>query len=92
MKAPRYPPKEFLERAYTRGKIHDCLQFNNGIGRISVLGWNAMEWLPFRRMDLRPNGSWKAISWPLPRGEVRDIPEDVKIHCSVLGRMEADPT
>lgn len=92
MKAPRYPPKEILERAYTRGKIHDCLRFNNGIGRVGVLGWKAMEWLPFRRMDLQPNGSWKAISWPLPRGEVRDIPENVKFHCSVLKRMEADPT
>ena len=91
-KAPRYPPKEFLERSYTRGKIHDCLQLNNGIGHVGVLGWNVMEWLPFRRMDLQPDGSWKAISWPLPRGEVRDIPENVKIHCSVIKRMEADPT
>ncbi|KAF8246451.1 hypothetical protein K440DRAFT_631907 [Wilcoxina mikolae CBS 423.85] len=88
---PRYPPKEFLERAYTRGKIHDCLMFNNGLSQVGVLGWKIMEYLPFRRMDLQPDGSWKAISWPLPMGEVRDIPDNVKIHCSVLKRMEADP-
>src|SRR4051794_12610625 len=42
-------------------------------------------------MDLLPDGSWKPIRFPLPRGDVRDIPDDVKIHNSVLRRMEADP-
>jgi hypothetical protein len=51
-----------------------------------------MEWLPVCRMDLQPDGSWKAISWPLPRGEVRDIPDNVRIHVSVIKRMEVDPT
>lgn len=88
---PVFSPKEFLERSYTRGKIHDCLLFDNGIGWAGVLGWKAMEYLPFRRMDLQPDGSWKAIIWPLPCGEVRDIPDNVKIHCSVLKRMQADP-
>lgn len=49
-----------------------------------------MEYLPFRRMDLQPDGSWKAITLPLPMGEVRDIPEDAKIHHSAIRRMEAD--
>lgn len=49
-----------------------------------------MEYLPFRRMDLRPDGSWKSIAWPLPKGEVRDIPDEVVIHNSVLKRMEFD--
>ncbi|KAA8911731.1 hypothetical protein FN846DRAFT_773720 [Sphaerosporella brunnea] len=89
---PKYPPKEFLERSYTRGKIHDCLCFNQGLSTVGVMGWKIMEYLPFRRMDLQPDGSWKAIVWPLPRGEVRDIPENVKIHCSVIKRMQADPT
>jgi hypothetical protein len=89
---PKYSPKEFLERSYTRGKIHDCLCFNQGLSHVGVLGWKIMEYLPFRRMDLQPDGSWKAIIWPLPRGEVRDIPENVKVHCSVIKRMQADPT
>jgi hypothetical protein len=88
---PHCSPKEFLERAYVRGKIHDCLCFNNGIGHVGVIGWRLMEYLPFRRMDLQPDGSWKAIVWPLPRGEVRDIPNNARIHCSVLKRMKADP-
>lgn len=50
-----------------------------------------MEYLPFRRMDLQPDGSWKPIVWPLPCGEVRDIPDNVKIHNSVIKRMQADP-
>ena len=50
-----------------------------------------MEYLPFRRMDLQEDGSWKSITWPLPKGEVRDIPADAIIHTSVIKRMEADP-
>lgn len=43
-------------------------------------------------MDLQADGSWKAIRWPLPRGEVRDVPKDAKIHHSVLERMDYDHT
>lgn len=49
-----------------------------------------MEHLPFRRMDLQPDGSWKPISWPLPRGEVRDMPAEALVHGSVIRRMRAD--
>jgi hypothetical protein len=49
-----------------------------------------MEYLPFRRMDLQEDGSWKSITWPLPKGEVRDIPADAIIHSSVIRRMETD--
>lgn len=80
-----------LHAASTQGKIHDVLQFHNGASRLSVISWNIMEYLPFRRMDLQEDGTWKSITWPLPKGEVRDIPEDAVIHTSVLRRMEADP-
>ncbi|KAL9014693.1 MAG: hypothetical protein Q9173_000665 [Seirophora scorigena] len=86
-------PSEFhrrLHHAATRSTLHDCLEFNNGLPRASVLSWKIMEYLPFRRMDLQPDGSWKAITLPLPMGEVRDIPEDAKIHHSAIRRMEAD--
>jgi hypothetical protein len=49
-----------------------------------------MEYLPFRRMDLKSDGSWKPIHWPLPMGEVRDVPKDAKIHVTVIKRMEED--
>lgn len=78
--------------AATQGRIHDVLQFNNGAGRMSVVCWNIMEYLPFRRMDLREDGTWKAITWPLPKGETRDIPANAVIHSSVIKRMLADPT
>ncbi|KAL9596956.1 MAG: hypothetical protein Q9219_005467 [cf. Caloplaca sp. 3 TL-2023] len=89
------PPKmsEFHQRlhnAATKGVMHDCLEFNNGLPHGSVLSWKIMEYLPFRRMDLQPDGSWKAITFPLPMGEVRDIPEDAKIHHSAIRRMEVD--
>ena len=74
------------------GKLHDCLEFKQGLPAGSVLQWKIMEYLPFRRMDLRADGSWKAISFPLPMGETRDIPEDAKIHGSAIERMKHDPT
>jgi hypothetical protein len=80
-----------LHMSSTKGLLHDCLMFNQGIPTMSVITWRIMEWLPFRRMDLQPDGSWKPISWPLPRGEVRDVPHDAEIHVSAIRRMQADP-
>lgn len=52
-----------LHAAATKGVLHDCLEFNNGLSATSVLSWKIMEYLPFRRMDLNPDGTWGAISW-----------------------------
>ncbi|KAG0641415.1 hypothetical protein HOY80DRAFT_1015021 [Tuber brumale] len=85
-------PKTYLLNSYTSGKIHDCLCYpSGGLSLAGTLGWKLMEYLPFRRMDLQPDSSWKPIIWPLPCGEVRDIPDTVKIHNSVVRRMKADP-
>ncbi|KAH7356123.1 hypothetical protein BKA66DRAFT_252734 [Pyrenochaeta sp. MPI-SDFR-AT-0127] len=89
---PDTPFHKHLHYAATKGRIHDVLQFNNGVPRMSVASWNMMEYLPFRRMDLQEDGTWKAIIWPLPKGETRDIPANATIHCSVIQRMLADPT
>lgn len=80
-----------IETAATKGKIHDALEFGQGLGWFSVICWTIMEYLPFRRMDLQPDGTWRSISWPLPMGETRDVPDDVVIHHTVLKRMAADP-
>ena len=80
-----------LEHAMTKSTLHDVLLFGNGLTRGQVIAWKCMEYMPFRRMDLRPDGSWKAISLPLPMGETRDIPEDAHIHHSAMLRMKADP-
>ena len=92
--APGPKPSKFhdtLNYAFTQGVLHDCLKFNRGLPHTSVISWKMMEYLPFRRMDLRPDGSWKAITFPLPMGEVRDIPENAWIHHSAIRRMEANP-
>ncbi|KAL9125804.1 MAG: hypothetical protein Q9217_005046 [Psora testacea] len=83
--------QQTLEVAATKGVIHDCLEFHNGLPAPSVISWKIMEYLPFRRMDLRSDGTWKAISFPLPMGETRDIPEDAWIHHSAIRRMESNP-
>ncbi|KAL1954108.1 hypothetical protein VTO42DRAFT_1732 [Malbranchea cinnamomea] len=80
-----------LHHSATSGRLHDCLQFDSGISAMSVLFWRMMEYLPFRRMDLQPDGSWRPIRWPLPCGEVRDIPDDAQIHTSAIKRMKNDP-
>ncbi|KAI2618257.1 hypothetical protein GGS26DRAFT_384026 [Hypomontagnella submonticulosa] len=71
-------------------RIHDSLEFASGLGKGQVVSWNIMEYMPFRRMDLQPDGSWKPIRWPLPCGEVRDIPHAARIHGSVIRRMKED--
>lgn len=80
---------EQMEKAST-GLIHDSLQYGNGLGVMAVSAWNFMEHLPFRRMDLQADGTWTPIRWPLPRGEVRDIPDNVRVHGSVIRRMKHD--
>lgn len=79
-----------LHLSATTGKLHDVLRLHNGAPALSVLSWNLMEWIPFRRMDLAADGSWRSIAWPLPKGEVRDVPPAAVVHHSALRRMRAD--
>jgi hypothetical protein len=79
-----------LHESGTGGFIHDCLEIGGGLPFGSVLSWKLMEYLPFRRMDLKKDGSWVAIRYPLPGGETRDIPNDAKIHNSAIQRMQQD--
>lgn len=80
-----------LWKASTNGQMHDCLRYHHGTAWPSVLSWKLVEYLPFRRMSLQKDGSWKPIRWPLPLGETRGIPRDAVIHGSAFHRMEADP-
>ncbi|OJJ01758.1 hypothetical protein ASPVEDRAFT_167855 [Aspergillus versicolor CBS 583.65] len=78
--------------AAERGHIHDCLEYGKGVPWLVVLSWRALEYLPFRRMSLQQDGSWKPVRFPLPLGEVRDIPKGSKVHVSAIRRMMSDPT
>lgn len=71
--------------------VHDSLEYGCGLSKLQVLSWKIMEYMPFRRMDLQPDGSWKPIRWPLPCGETRDVPDTVRVHGSVIRRMKMDP-
>lgn len=82
---------ELMHGSHT-SKIHDSLAYGGGLSTIAVTAWNIMEWMPFRRMDLQDDGSWSPIRWPLPRGEVRDVPDNVRVHGSVIRRMQRDET
>lgn len=83
------PFHELMHKAHT-SRIHDSLEYGGGLGGMAVSAWKFMEYLPFRRMDLQPNGSWKPIRWPLPCGEVRDVPSNVRVHGSVIRRLKED--
>lgn len=83
--------RELMHQAHV-ARTHDSLSYDCGMSYMSVLAWKMMEYIPFRRMDLQPDGTWKPIRWPLPGGEVRDVPDDVKVHGSVIRRMQADKT
>ncbi len=88
------PCSKFHEMLYKAqiAPTHDSLEFNRGNNAATVISWNIVEYLPFRRMDLQSDGSWKPIRWPLPCGETRDIPDNVLVHGSVLRRMRRDPS
>ena len=47
----------------TKSAAHDCLTFGQGLPALGMLSWQIMEWIPFMRMDLRDDGSWKPIRW-----------------------------
>lgn len=72
--------------------IHDSLAYGQGLGFAAVTAWKVMEYMPFTRMDLKGDGSWEPIRWPLPRGETRDVPDKIRVHGSVLRRMNNDAT
>lgn len=88
-KDPHSDFHEMLHKSHV-ALIHDSLDFRCGLGFLPVLSWKIMEYMPFRRMDLQPDGTWKPIRWPLPCGEVRDIPDNVRVHGSVIRRMKRD--
>jgi hypothetical protein len=79
-----------LQIGGTKGCIHDLLYYTNGLPITSVLSWQFMEYLPLRRMEAQPDGEWKAVRWPPPRGQARDIPSDARIHVSAIQRMKSD--
>lgn len=77
--------------ASTQHRVHCSLEYGQpGISSGLVSFYRFMEYLPFRRMDLQSDGSWRSIRWPLPKGEVRDVPNDVVVHNSVIRRMEVN--
>jgi len=81
-----------MHRAHV-ARIHDSLDFGCGLPWTAVLSWKIMEYLPFRRLDLdAATGKWTPIRWPLPCGEVRDIPNNCRVHGSVIRRMQLDQT
>ncbi|RAH63521.1 hypothetical protein BO85DRAFT_360409 [Aspergillus piperis CBS 112811] len=82
--------KSALRRATTIGHVHDFLQYGQGVSWPTALTWKIVEYLPFRRLALQPDGSWKPVRWPLPLGEKRDLPKGAKVHGSVIRRMKAN--
>lgn len=52
-----------ISHCSTKSVAHDCLKLGQGLSALSVMSWSIMEWIPFKRMDLRDDGSWKPIRW-----------------------------
>lgn len=69
--------------------LHDPLKFGGGLTWINVLGWNLLEFLPIKRLELIKR-QWKPVYFPPNMGGTRDIPENATIHPSVIARMEAN--
>lgn len=66
-----------LEDSCSNGLIHDCLELGGGLSWANVMLWKMMEYLPFRRMDLQKNGSWKPIRWRVSQNpRILSFPND----------------
>ncbi|KAE8375293.1 hypothetical protein BDV26DRAFT_268241 [Aspergillus bertholletiae] len=79
-----------LHLSSTKGVLHDNLQAGEGVSKESTRLWRLVEYLPFRRMVLQLDGSWKPTRWPLHRGRSRDVPKYAHIHVSAIERMKAN--
>lgn len=66
-----------FDESYRHGVTHDCLALGHGMASGTVMFWKMMEYLPFRRMDLQEDGSWKPIRWYVL----------VPLHSSLLARV-----
>lgn len=55
--------REQILHCAKKSAVHDCLAVGQGLPFLGVLSWQIMEWIPFMRMDLRDDGSWKPIRW-----------------------------
>lgn len=81
---------EALRQSSKEGILHDRIGFGEGVSPISVLAWRLMEYLPIRRSDMQPDGSWKLVHWPLHRGKARGIPSTALIHGSAIHRLQSN--
>lgn len=76
-----------LEAART-AVIHDSLSFDDG-GVVNTFFWRLLEYFPFKRPKMAPDGSVRMSRWHGP-GMRRLIPPGSKIHGSVLHRLQSD--
>jgi hypothetical protein len=75
-----------------KGLVHDYLKRTLQVPYSTVIPWGIMEFVPFKRLTLRNDGTWKVTRWPLSMGRMRGIPIDAEIHVSMIRRMQADDT
>ncbi|EAW14274.1 T6SS phospholipase effector Tle1-like catalytic domain-containing protein [Aspergillus clavatus NRRL 1] len=72
-----------------RAMLHDSLDYDSGRG-LETLFWRVLEWFPFKRPKVAPDGSVHMTRWHT-RGMRRPLPKEAKIHGSVIRRLRADP-
>ncbi|KAJ6099033.1 hypothetical protein N7467_000568 [Penicillium canescens] len=75
-----------------KGLVHDYLKRTLQIPYSTVIPWGIMEFVPFKRLTLQTDGTWKVTRWPVSMGRMRGIPIDAEIHVSMIRRMQADDT
>ncbi|KAE8404320.1 hypothetical protein BDV37DRAFT_282868 [Aspergillus pseudonomiae] len=75
-------------KAAEQAKIHDSLDYDFGKG-LEVLFWRLMEYMPFKRTKVGPDGEFHETRWH-GRGLRRPLPPAAKIHSSVFHRLRYD--
>lgn len=70
-------------------QIHDSLDYDSGKG-LTTLFWRLLEYLPFVRPIVQPNGTIRHSRWHR-RGQRRPLPQQALVHGSVVRRLRWDP-
>ncbi|KAL4891815.1 hypothetical protein BDV59DRAFT_203088 [Aspergillus ambiguus] len=72
-----------------KAELHDSLDYDGGKG-IETMFWRFLEWFPWKRPAVQPDGSIKETRWHF-KGLRRPLPPEAKIHGSVIRRVLSDP-
>ncbi|KAH8433374.1 T6SS phospholipase effector Tle1-like catalytic domain-containing protein [Aspergillus melleus] len=79
-----------IVRRAASAELHDSLHYSDPGKTLETMFWRVLECFPFKRPKVAPDGSVQDSRWHA-RGQRRPLPDNARIHSSVLYRLKHDP-